>query len=321
MKICPPSRLHLSLIAMQESGGRINGGIGFAIQKPSLSIQVKASGILSIQDSRKHGLEPQAIARLEEALQSVEKEHGFQQSISVQINGDASAHHSFGTGTAIRLACLEALFMTNNKEYTNDELIQLSGRGGTSGIGIHTYFNGGLVLDLGRKNTGEALQPSSQNSKSIKPLLFQQVTMPSWEIGICFPSDISFLREKEEKAFFKATCPIPESEAYKAMYHAVSGIYAAVCEHDKGAFEAAIKALQECAWKKAERNLHGEALAILEEKLYSHGASTVGMSSLGPCLYFLSDDMDKALVQMKENIPSCTFIKTKPNNSGRVIDA
>ena len=321
MKIYPPSRLHLSLISMQESGGRINGGIGFAIQEPKLSIQVKSSNTLSIQDSRNHGLEPQAISRLEEVLQIVGKKYGFQKSISVHISGDASAHHSFGTGTAIRLACLEAMFIANNKGYTNDELISLSGRGGTSGIGIHTYFQGGLVLDLGRKNTGEALQPSSQNSKSIKPLLFQQVTMPDWDIGVCFPSHIASLNEKEEKAFFKATCPIPESEAYKAMYHAVSGVYAAVCEHDKGAFEVAIKALQECAWKKAERNQHGEALATLEEQLYFHGASTVGMSSLGPCLFFLSNDMDKALVKMKESIPLCTFIKTKPSNNGRLIDA
>lgn len=151
------------------------------------------------------------------------------------------------------------------------------------------------------------------------PLLLQQTSMPDWDIGICIPHHIKALTEQEEIAFFDQTCPIPESEAHKIMYHAVAGAYAAAKEADKPTFEASIRALQECAWKKAERNEHGKPLADLEDKLYQLGATTVGMSSLGPSLFFFAKDMDTTIELMKIKLPTCEFIKTKPANTGREI--
>jgi len=305
---------------MHLGGSRVNGGVGFAIQLPCLNLHAEASESLCILDERKYGLNYQAKERLDCTLKSVMEKYGLKESVSINILGDADSHHSFGTGTAIRLACLEALMLINNQPVPEDELIRLSGRGGTSGIGIHTYFQGGLVLDLGCKNDGRAHIPSSQAKGELPtPLLFQQVAMPEWEIGICIPSQIKVLTEEEEKAFFIKTCPIPEAEAHKAMYYAVAGVYTAVQEHDKQVFEASIRALQECAWKKAERQIHGEALFELESQLYEMGATAVGMSSLGPSLFFFSDDMDAAIEKMQKALPSCEFIKTKPVNSGRVI--
>jgi beta-ribofuranosylaminobenzene 5'-phosphate synthase len=306
---------------MQENGLRINGGIGFAAQSPYVNVSAEDSSSFEVKDERGHGFDAKSEKRLLASLGALKEKYEFAQAVSITISGNAYSHYGFGTGTAIRLACLEALMLVNDHPVSKGELIRLSGRGGTSGIGIHTYFHGGLVLDLGRKNDGKAHIPSSQaKGKLSTPLLLQQVAMPEWEIGICIPSHIKALTEKEEKTFFAKTCPIPEAEAHKAMYHAVAGVYAAVQEHDKTVFEASIKALQECAWKKAERQMHGEPLSELESQLYEMGATAVGMSSLGPSLFFLADDMDAVIGKMQDVIPNCEFIKTKPANSGRVIN-
>lgn len=304
---------------MHAESIRVNGGIGFSISSPNLEIKTVESGLISVSDHRTHGLGILAEKRLVEILGTIKEELNLRKSVSIEISGEAYAHHSFGTGTAIRLASIEGLLKLNSITLSDDELVALSGRGGTSGIGINTYFNGGLVLDLGTNNNGEAFKPSSQSQNHKEPLLFQQLAMPEWDIGVCIPQHIPPLSEQQEKEFFDKTCPIPESEAHKAMYHAVAGVYAAAKEVDKPAFESSIKALQKCAWKKAERNEHGKPLADLEDRLYQFGATTVGMSSLGPSLFFFTEDMDATIKLMKTELPNCEFIKTQPSNTGRKI--
>lgn len=314
-------RLHLNLFSMQAKAPRVNGGVGFSVGAPCLNVNARCSESFWLEDVREHGLDEKAKKRLLTTLEFAKEKHGLNQALSIIISGNAGTHYSFGSGTAIRLACLESLLLLNNCQLNKEEIITLSGRGGTSGIGIHTYYSGGLVVELGRKNEGALHVPSSQAKGDIqKPLLFQQVPMPEWDIGVCIPSHIKALTEEEEKSFFMKTCPIPEAEAHKAMYHAVAGVYAAVMEADKPAFEQSIRVLQECGWKKAEREVHGRALSELEQQLYAMGATAVGMSSLGPSLFFFADDMDAVICKMQKAIPNCQFIKTRPVNSGRVIN-
>lgn len=316
----PAVRLHLNLVSMQEGGSRINGGIGFAVKAPSLKIIADKADSMSVHDEREQGLSNESEKRLLSILEAAMKRYEITGRASISIIGNATAHHGFGTGTAIRMACLEALLNLNNTEISPDELVALSGRGGTSGIGVYSYFDGGLVVDLGRKNNGTPHVPSSQADGDIaKPLLLQQCTMPEWDVGICIPAHIKALSEEKEKTFFKKTCPISEVEAHKALYYAVAGVYSSVQENDKSAFEHSIREIQTCAWKRAEREEHGEPLLGLERELYKAGANAVGMSSLGPSLFLLADDVDDVFAKAQIALPTCEFIKTKPANSGRII--
>ncbi|RMH39749.1 MAG: beta-ribofuranosylaminobenzene 5'-phosphate synthase, partial [Gammaproteobacteria bacterium] len=299
---------------------RLNGGIGFSICAPSLKVQVIPSDDFSVEDFRRRGMSDVGIGRLVEVLRKAKEKLGLNRAVAIEIHGEANAHSGFGTGTAIRLAALEGLMHVNNHQASDDELIRLSGRGGTSGIGIHSYFTGGMIIDLGRKNDGCMLAPSSQLNGDIElPLLLSRSPMPDWPIGLCIPEHIPSLNEDEEKEFFAETCPIPEDEVYRTMHWAIAGAFAAVREHNKAAFEEAIRQLQECAWKKAERTRHGEKIQELEERLYSLGASAVGMSSLGPSLFFLAPDIQAILPSMRKEITNCAFIEARPVNQGRLV--
>jgi len=314
------SRLHLGLFSMHENGVRINGGIGFAIELPEIRVQIKPSSEFSIHDFRKKGVSGSAVNRLLEKLENAYKKYSLHSFVSIEITGDAESNHGFGTGTAIRLASIEGLMLVNNKEISNDELVKLSGRGGTSGIGINTYFSGGLVIDLGRLNDGQKKQPSSQVKDNVNyPLLLKQSIMPDWSVGICIPSNIASLNEEEEKRFFDKTCPISEFEAYKTIYHSLMGVYASVEEGTKSIFEDSIKLLQNCEWKKEERGRHGVALLEIEKDLYKFGANVVGMSSLGPSLFFLADNVQHVIKLMKKSYPDYILLNTKASNQGRVI--
>jgi beta-ribofuranosylaminobenzene 5'-phosphate synthase len=313
-------RLHLTLIGMDKEGYRINGGVGFAVQEPPLRLHFSKSKEFILSDTRYSPFLRQEILRIKKIINQEKKKVGARHNIRIEIKGEMPTHFGFGSSSATRLACLEALYLLNNKKSERERLVFSSGRGGTSGIGINAYFEGGLIVDLGRRGQEFFSCPSQLSEKrESMPLMMQRIEMPEWEIGICIPNNIPHKTEKEEADFFKKTCPVSSSEVYKTLYHVIYGLYSAVRENDKKTFCLALRSIQQCAWKLAERKQYGKNLLRIEQKLYKCGAETVGMSSLGPSLFFLAKDVKAVIEKMKTKIINCTLIATKPANSGRNI--
>lgn len=297
---------------------RINGGIGFAIKDPSCKLSFVRSTQLELIDLRSRPMGRSERQRLISILDAEQLRYGFEINFSVSIEGNMLTHSGFGSGTAITIACLEALHLINNHPVTQEELILASGRGGTSGVGIHTYFKGGCVFDLGRPIDNYQHMPSNQTQPTCLPLLLDQLAMPDWDIGICVPKSITTKSQAEEQEFFQRACPVSAKSVYEATYHTLFGLYAAIKESNKAAFSHALKVIQECTWKKLERNEYGKALVDIETSLYECGAQSVGMSSLGPSLFFLADDLIEVVAQMRELRPDCDLYITQPVNHGRI---
>lgn len=312
-------RLHLTLLAMHAGEYRINGGIGFAIADPACELVFSGATYFAIDDQRADPLSPNELKRLTAILYAEQMRHGFATALVVAIGGKMRTHSGFGSGTAISLACLEALHRLNSSTPSPAALISASGRGGTSGIGIHTYFSGGCVFDLGRPVGIEPHEPSHQATASRPPLVLDHLPMPEWDIGICIPLDIPHKSEAEERAFFERACPLPAEAIYATLHHALFGLYAAIREADRTTFCRALRAIQECAWKKAERLEYGPALAEIEQALYDCGAEAVGMSSLGPTLFFLADNVADVVSRMQSARPDCECFLTRPANGGRSL--
>ena len=313
-------RLHLTLIGMNNDRYRINGGVGFAVKNPSLRLRFSQSKEFILEDMRRFPFLEKEILRVKKIIGQIKRKNKARHNIRIEIKGEMPTHFGFGSSTAIRLACLEALYLLNNCKPKRERLVFSSGRGGTSGIGINAYFEGGLIIDLGRRGKDFFSCPSqlSENRKSM-PLMIQRIEMPEWEVGICIPNNIPHKSEKEEAEFFRKTCPISSSEVYKTIYHVIYGLYSAVRENDKKTFCLALKSIQQCDWKHSERKLYGKELFRIEQRLYKCGAEAVGMSSLGPSLFFLAKDVKAVVKKMKTGMVDCELLVTKPSNGGRNI--
>ena len=312
-------RVHITLIGMNFNGYRINGGIGIALARPNLSLIATPSKYFQFVDKRKINLQRSQVNRLCKSINEMQNKFGMKRNIAVTLTGEMPTNSGFGSGTAIRLACTESLFKLNEIDYTEEKLIKLSGRGGTSGIGIHTYFHGGFVLDIGHKNNKIAPSSLFENS-SRKPLILKKGKMPKWDIGVCIPTKINTLTQREEEIFFKKTVPISQSEVYKTLYEVIYGIYSSINDDDTKIFSQALIEIQECTWKKSERNIYGKELKTIENQLYKCGATAVGMSSLGPSLFFISDDNDLVIKKAQHLVNnSCILFNTRPRNSGRKL--
>lgn len=313
-------RLHITLIGMNAGGYRTNGGCGFSIDIPSAVLHFSLSDEWQSIDYRKRPFSKEEDNRLHAVVDNEKRSQNFKNSFKLQIFGDMPTHYGFGSGTAIRLACLEALYLLNKAKPDPQRLIMVSGRGGTSGIGINTYYDGGFVIDLGRKTDAPKHLPSClSEDRTVLPLLMQRLDMPEWEIGLCLPENITYKSKSDEKDFFQRTCPIASEEVYKTLYEVIYGLYAAVKETDFETFCAALRTIQQCAWKSAERAEYGDNIFDLEKLLYDAGAKAVGMSSLGPSLFFLADNVSDVITKVKSSQTAYHVYKTKPSNSGRVI--
>lgn len=315
-------RLHITLIGMNQDGYRINGGVGFAIQEPSLELSFSRSKSFVFSDYRNSPFANGEVQRLQNVIDNAKENIKASQNINVEIKGNMPTHFGFGSSTAIRIACLEALYILNNAKFASEKLVICSGRGGTSGVGINSYFIGGFIVDLGRKSDTTIHRPSSMSeNRSTLPLLMQRLEMPDWPIGICIPSKITNKDENEEKEFFLRTCPISSKKVYESLYVVIYGLYAAVRENDKKTFYSSIRKIQQCAWKLAERNEYGKNILDIEKQLYESGAAAVGMTSLGPSLFFLADDVSNVIKKMNELNADCNLLLTKPSNKGRNISS
>jgi len=318
IKIFP--RLHVSLIAMHNSGYRKNGGFGFAISKPNLEVTFTKATNFSIKDKRLKSFQNIEIIRAIEIIDKIYDELKFDKKYSLEINGDDIPTHSgFGTSTAVRLAMIEALFILNDYTYSKDDIVKFSRRGTTSGIGVNTYFDGGYVFDIGVKQDKLKLTPSSSENAKNLPLVIKSGAMPRWNIGVCIPKSIINKTEEEEKLFFDNTCPISDTQVKEVLYQILYGLVGSVNDADIVVFSQAIKAIQKSTWKYEERKLYGEALLEIEEKLYRSGAIAVGMSSLGPTLFFLSNNMNKTVIQAKSVLSECLIFETSVQNGGREL--
>lgn len=283
----------------------------------------ESSDSFSITDKRRQGFTPDELTRLKNHLIRVAQAEHLEKGFNCLIEtGLIESHIGLGSNTIIYLSCIEALLIINNRNYSQDTVIELSGRGGTSGIGINTYFNGGFIFDAGIKNFGrETFSPSSLfvESPRPRPLLMKSHPLPKWDLGICLPP-IMHKTEEEEASFFKKNCPISKESAEHILYEAIYGVSAALIENDFQVFCQSINAIQHTRWKQLERDLYDSELDEIEAIIKSSGAKSVGMSSLGPMLYFFGDNIDGIVENVKHIIPQCTCFKTSFNNSARIVE-
>ena len=319
INIIAPTRIHLTLLNMSSDGYRANGGIGFFINELYTTVTLSHAEHNILEDKRTCHSSPFPTKRFIEWLTEFLQQEAITHKFSITISGNVPSHYGFGLSTSIRMSVVEGIYKLIGKEVDKETIIQTSHRGGTSGIGVHGYFTGGFVFDLGHNSRTHHMPSRSGESASHLPLLLATTPMPNWQIGIAIPKNITTKTFEEEVQFFNTNCPIQPASVYETTYHALFGALASVKSDDFNEFCNAIKSIQQQEWKSAERSLYPKLTAI-ENILYAAGANAVGMSSLGPSLYFLAHDVSTVIQKSHALLnDSALLLLTTPNNSGREI--
>lgn len=310
LKITTPSRLHLTLIDMNASIGRVDGGIGLTLNEPSIRITAEKSDIVEVTGNSEHAvrIENSALKLLPEGA-----------GIRIFIENDYPSHTGMGSGTQASLAAGMAVNRIYGLGMDVYEVAAYVGRGGTSGIGVQAFENGGFILDGGHKfSDKKAFLPSAASNLAPAPVLLR-TDFPDWDILVAVPEHKGASSDSEVN-IFKKECPVPLGDVEKLSHIILMQLLPALAEEDMETFGKAINSIQETGFKKKEVKLQPES-AKLAQVLRDGGAYGAGMSSFGPTVYAFGEDASSLKKTAEEFLggDGNVFV-TKTRNEGAIIE-
>ena len=275
-----PSRLHFGLLSWGPQAARQFGGVGLMIEAPGLTIAAEpadsweASGPLA---TRVLDFAGRAAGRLASRGR-------FVRPASFEIVGAPPEHVGLGVGTQLGLGVARLVSeLAGVRGPTVEDLAELSGRGLRSGIGLHGFAKGGLIVDGGRASP-----------EGIPPLLARLDFPVEWSVLVVIPRQGPGLHGPREVRAFAELPPSPEALTDRLCRLVLLGLLPAAIERDLPRFGEALEEIQGRVGQGFAAAQGGtfarpELEAVVRE-MRAAGLHGVGQSSWGPALYGFSDD-------------------------------
>lgn len=322
VRITTPARLHFGLIDMNGELGRIDGGIGLALESPHTVIEAKKANDIRVEC----GDEPEIVERLESTVQAVCRRYGLA-GTRVDVRERPLPHVGLGSATQTLVGAGHAVCMLYDLETPSRELAKLAGRGGTSGIGVAAIETGGLIVDGGHHfrrgdNSKQEYTPSGASAGMEPPPVLARHDFPDWDILVAVPlgEGASGLREV---TLFKVVCPVPLDQVRRMCHITLMQMLPAVIEKDLAMFGRAIEDFQTLGFKVFELRAQTQLLHNCLRFLKENGGVGVGMSSWGPSVFAFGEDLSGLRDSTREWLDAHgggETILTRANNVGlRVI--
>lgn len=317
--ITVPSRIHITLIDLGTSGYRRGGGIGFCINGFDAQFTFSKSAAIDLSKLQSVGYARSETDEIESSLRELRNRQSVS-GLTLEKCTMPPRHTGLGTGTSTALACVEALSSLNRFQLSRSEIVKFSGRGGMSGIGVNTYFDGGFVVDGGRAFYSQKMKSSDEIQPLDEPLLLMHFDMPSWKLVVITFGPEKSVSSVTEKKLFDTVLPLQNDQVFHTAYHSIFGVAAAAVDEKFETFCDAINSIQQCAWKNSEISIHGPWVREIMANLRIMGATAVGMSSVGPCLYCFALDVPKLADAIAKKMPRLSAKIVTVRNFGRVVD-
>jgi beta-ribofuranosylaminobenzene 5'-phosphate synthase len=280
LRLTTPSRLHFGLLAWGPQASRQFGGVGLMIDRPGLELSAhdapswQAEGPLADRTLR--------IAR--RVAVALAGGGAGPRPARFAIHRAAPEHAGLGTGTQLTLAVARVVAARAGRpDLSAVALAELTGRGRRSGIGLHGFALGGLIVDGGRRIPG-----------GIPPLLCRLEFPPEWSVLVVLPPAPPGLHGPGEVLAFEGLAPLPEALTDRLCRLVLLGLLPAVVERDLARFGETLSALQHhvgLGFAPAQGGPYAlPELEMIVSWLRAEGLRGVGQSSWGPALYGFSQD-------------------------------
>ncbi len=278
-----PSRLHFTLIDLNGKLGRIDGGIGVALEYPKVVLKAKTDTELVISPNYKI---------VKDAITKFYRKFKIREKVNTQIVESIPQHVGLGSGTQLSLAVGMALAKLQNMKMPIREIAEIVNRGGTSGIGVAAFQSGGFILDCGHsfglKKQKQSFQPSHFSKAPPAPILLRHKFPEDWFFIITEPKVKKRIHSLNESKIFSQYCPIPEIEVEKLSRLILMKVLPSLIEKDIENFGSALTEIQKIGFKKIEVNLQDPIIKQIMNFMLKKGSYGAGMSSFGPTVYGLA---------------------------------
>lgn len=326
MIIKAPSRLHITLIDLNGTLGRIDGSVGLTIKKPGLNLQAELQnrGIEIVFKDHDHSENLNYRERIENSTRKMMEFLNISSGFKFIVKETYPAHSGLGSGTQLSLAVGKIILKLNNMDMTASQIAKVVGRGGTSGIGVGAFDYGGFIIDGGHSITEKPdFLPSSASKASPPPIIARYDFPEDWNIILAVPDVPAGASGPEEVNIFQKYCPIPLKDVQKLSHILLMKMMPAVVEADIDSFGDSVNQIQTTGFKKVELEIQHPLISTLIENMKSAGAAGVGMSSFGPAVYAVTDTGSGEIFKAAQNTLKDVggeLIITKAQNRGATLN-
>jgi len=324
IRVKTPCRLHFGLIDLNGKLGRINGGLGVALEQPGWEIK----GWITEKINPKLSHSPSLISvinKFDKYFKTTTNDVNF------KITTKIPQHIGLGSNTQYCLAIGTILAKIHTIEPSVVEIANAVKRGGTSGIGVAAFDKGGIILDgghtFGSGKQTESFKPSSVSNASPPPVIFRHNPPSNWCFVLLTPRTDQGAFGKEEIDLFSDNCPIPATEVEKLSRLILVKILPAIIEKDIQAFGEGLTEMQtkftRFGMSRYKKGIVSDLLNFTRKNKDVYGS---GLSSFGPTVFALTDAVEKAkkiIKEVKDTFPKNEFeliLSSKVNRTGAKIE-
>jgi beta-ribofuranosylaminobenzene 5'-phosphate synthase len=226
-----PGRLHLGFLDPSGSLGRRFGSVGLVIEGFATEVEFGPALVDRVTADT-----PEGDAQIDRALAhlgTLQRLSGHCEPVHVRLINVLPSHAGFGSGTQLALAIGRGFACWHGLDVDTPTLAHWLGRGLRSGIGIHGFDQGGLLVDGGPGADG---RPA--------PLLARVALPPSWRVVVVQDSRERGLAGGDERAAIAALAPMSGAQAADICHQVLMRVLVGAAGDDFEAFAAGVTQVQ-----------------------------------------------------------------------------
>lgn len=304
-----PCRLHFTLIDLNGNLGRIDGGVGITLRQPSTVVEAEPSAKTVIDAGDR-------TSELESLCGRIARKYRTKKQFKLTVRQQIPQHVGLGSSTQLYLAVAKAVTELYGITADARELAVLASRGGTSGIGVAAFEQGGFIVDCGH-SYGRGMEkanflPSAYSTARPAPVAVR-LDFPDWRVLLCIPEG-SGLHGVDELEYFRQHFPADEREPEKISRIILMKMIPSVVEKNLKEFDEAVKLMN-----KARSFTFPKETQRLINTINKQGGRGTSMTSFGPVVFTLTDKQH-TLEKIKDSINGYgRLMETKAQNHGAVV--
>ena len=199
----------------------------------------------------------------------------------------------------------------------------LVGRGGTSGIGVHSFNKGQFVWDAGHAYPSEKseIAPSSISSAVPPPNVVAQFPC-HWISIVHFRFEQDGPHGEQEQQVFERFCPTPHDDTLFALKAVKSFLVPGLLEQREDLLQEGIRRLQQGGLKRIEWEYQGSITSAFRHHWTTLGRpEALGLSSFGPTMYVVTTRPESVVESIKTFGHSpLHLVVTSVNNMGYSLE-
>jgi len=293
-------RLHACLFDLGNATPRRNGGAGFTLAGLPTVVEAHQSERMAV--SYFANVDRPARMALSHAIQRLAKIRPGAVAL-LRVTEVSRQHIGLGSKTALVLGALKAIDLACDLRLAQHDLQVLSGRGGTSGIGINTFFNGGFLIDGGHSSKGHSgfLPSRFRRRFDIPPVIHSSSIPDNWRFHLLLPSG-KYVHGAQEYDFFKRNTPIPAQEVFQTIALAYHGLAPAVVTNDLRLLRDILTSLHRIGFKRRELRGQSASVNLVIRRLRQRNDCAVGLSSMGPLVYAVAEADNRYFSRFVESL-------------------